>query len=140
VTLAALSPLTTVIAAANSQFNAAPAPAAVAGRKLLRQLGSRAEAVTPHRRRVLLQGLEFGVASEDGSPGNVSTSYGDALAYALEGDPAAYDLLSKNQELVCTGAVGGALLAALVGGPTATGAAAAAAVFDQLARDLLAGV
>lgn len=43
------------------------------------------------------------------------------------------------QELVCTGAVSGALLAALVGGSATTPPAAAAAMFNELARDLLAG-
>lgn len=42
------------------------------------------------------------------------------------------------QELVCTGSVGGALLAGLAGGG-ATPAAGAAALFAELARDLLAG-
>lgn len=57
----------------------------------------------------------------------------------MTGDQAAYDLVAKNTEVVCTGSISGALLAGLVGGSTATPAAGAAALFNQLAADLLAG-
>lgn len=43
------------------------------------------------------------------------------------------------QELVCAGSVSGALLPALVGGQGTTAAQASQALFNQLAKDLLAG-
>lgn len=147
ISLSALSPLTTVIAAANAQ-TAAPAPEAapptnrklLAGRSALAAAQAAALQQRAQRRRVLAAGFDFGIASEEASgSSNVSTSYGDPLAASLAGDQAAYDLLAKNQELVCTGGIGGSLLAALAGGGSTTAAAGAGAVFDQLAGDLLAG-
>ncbi|KAL4430028.1 hypothetical protein ABPG77_004398 [Micractinium sp. CCAP 211/92] len=131
--LAALSPLTTIIAAAAAQqaqqAAAAPSPAAVANRRLL------ADAPAPAPDQQQQQQPLFGI-TEGGSA--AGTSYGDPLAAALTGDQDAYNLLSKNQELMCTGSITGALLSGLVGGG-ATPVAGAAALFDELARDLLAG-
>lgn len=46
---------------------------------------------------------------------------------------------SVQQELVCAGSVSGALLPALAGGQGTTAAQASQALFNQLAKDLLAG-
>ena len=153
ITLSALSPLTTIIAAATAQQAApqqpaAPAPAAgPISRKLLQQqavqpAAEQQEAKAVPQPAVLLEPIYE--ITEDGSSGSgssaVATSYGDALeAASAGGDLAAYNLLAANQELMCTGSVSGALLAGLVGGPSTTSSVAAAALFDQLAQDLLQG-
>ncbi|KAL4444029.1 hypothetical protein ABPG75_011766 [Micractinium tetrahymenae] len=137
--LAALSPLTTIIAAASAQqaqqAAASPSPAAATNRRLLG--GAPALAPAPSQGQQQQPGQpDFGI-TEDGSSA-AGTSYGDPLAAALAGDQAAYNLLSKNQELVCTGSISGALLAGLAGGDAAP-SAGTAALFAELANDLLAG-
>jgi hypothetical protein len=144
ITLATLSPLTSIIAAANAQSDqqAVPAPEPAPSNRKLLQRGPEKATLGGHQmpRRALLQEIDFGITSdESGNPTNISTAYGDPVAAALDGDQQAYNLIAKSQELVCTGSIGGSLLSSLTGG-SATVASAAEAVFDQLARDLLAGV
>ncbi|KAI3427129.1 hypothetical protein D9Q98_007066 [Chlorella vulgaris] len=143
ITLATLSPLTSIIAAANAQSDqqAVPAPEPAPSNRKLLQRGPEEATLGGHQmpRRALLQEIDFGITSdESGNPTNISTAYGDPVAAALDGDQQAYNLIAKSQELVCTGSIGGSLLSSLTGG-SATVASAAEAVFDQLARDLLAG-
>jgi hypothetical protein len=150
----ALSPLTTIIATASqptlsvASLPAIPAPApAPSNRKLLQ-----GESAPPQQPAAAGSGSstggsgtgmlnpDFAIAEESNTSSSmVSTEYGDLVKAALGGDLMAYKLLSSNQELVCAGSVSGSLLSALAGGEGTSPAQASQALFNQLAKDLLAG-